>query len=270
MAHLQLDVYDRGVQSVVSEIYVDGNQRDTDEEVIRHVGLEIGGRWTAQSRQQILRRLWESASFCDYGVTASVVAGQARVHIRVVEYPDASPLAAGPSREDAALLKLREWIRHGEGRERDFVVQYANDLCEGSVIISSREGAVVDLAYGETEEARQHGRHSVVFTTSSVQLYAAQQQVKLTWTNPCAAIVPEIDLGAPRDPKVTDAHRLLISVSVRPAGRSGPPPAISVTLIAPPLYFRSLADGVGVRTEWRGDELTIANSTSTLRVDADW
>lgn len=267
-AHLTLDVYDRGVQSVVSEIYVAGNQRDTDEEVIRYVGLEIGESWTAQCKRKILGRLWESASFCDYGVTADIVAGRARVSMHVAEYPDAPTLVAGPSREDAAILKLCDWFSRGEGRERDLVMQYANDLSEGSLIVSSHEGAILELARGATEASRQHDRHGIVFTRSGVQMYAAKQQVRFSWANTCAEIMPEIDLSAPHDPGSSAANRLLVSFSVRPTGRTGPPPAMSVTLNAPPLFFRSIARDKLAHTEWHGDELTISNSDSTLRVDA--
>ena len=166
--------------AVIAELQVTGNDRDTDQEVLQYLGLQIGQPWTVHEQYRVLRSLWMSARFRETRLRAEMAADGAHVMIDVRDYGAAPKLTGEFSREEAALLKLREWLVSGEGKSKDFVWQsdFKNFLL--NCIVSARHGMLVEFAAGRDEEARQRSKHIVYFGPQELRIYAYSNQSRFT------------------------------------------------------------------------------------------
>lgn len=119
LADLVIDVKDVGIPAVVREIDVTGNQVSSDGEIAAYVNVKPGVLFSTERRRHILQNLWRSGRFAEQQVSVQPTADGVNLKIAVVETPNAPRLSEPLSREAAALLKCREWLVDGPGRDHD-------------------------------------------------------------------------------------------------------------------------------------------------------
>ena len=75
VADLKIQVVRLGTVAVVAGIDVQGNHKDTDEEIIRYTGLRVGEPWTAQRREAVRVCLLEAARYIEHQIDEQITAG---------------------------------------------------------------------------------------------------------------------------------------------------------------------------------------------------
>jgi len=110
-AALAITIDSEGKPTKIEKIEVTGAERDTQEDVVKYLGLEVGQTVTDATRSAWLHKLWLSGRYFDQEVT--VVESKERtdptvLKIRLVEYHKAPALRDPLSVEEQLLLKCRE------------------------------------------------------------------------------------------------------------------------------------------------------------------
>ena len=112
-AQLVIDVIDEGKPSTIGSISIDGNIKNSSQEIIELLGVEVGQLYNWRTFQKLENALWNSARFFDYAVESergSEGGSGVDITVNVTEYEPAPPLSVEFSVEQKALLKTRKWV----------------------------------------------------------------------------------------------------------------------------------------------------------------
>ena len=110
---LDIRIAEEGPPTKADRIEIEGNERDSDADVLAYLGLREGQPINEAMRSQLLTKLWMSGRYLKQAVTlkpATQPGGQTVLHISLQEYPLASPIASPLSVEEQTLLRCRDWV----------------------------------------------------------------------------------------------------------------------------------------------------------------
>ncbi len=266
-AFLHVDVEDLGAQATIRQIKITGNKRHTNEQIVQYLGLAIGQPWTTRRKSEILHQLWRSARFREHRVSTQAVGADVQLAVDVREYWDAPRLDEELTREETALLKLRDWLVDGEGRSKEFAWSVASDNVECSGIASSTLGAIIEIAVGNTEEARCASKHTIVLDSAGLSIYAMRKQMKFTALVSGSHVRPYSRMSLL--PTVTAKKTRLFEFGwrVKSLVRGETTPSVAFSVTVAPVYFLAMAHERTTRLEWHDDVLTVHKDDGRIRVD---
>ena len=267
LADLRIQVTKLGAVAVVADIAVQGNHKDTDEEIIRFTGLRVGEPWTAQRREAVRVCLLDAARYMEHRVEEQITAEQVRLTIHVTEYPAAPPLSGEASPEEQVCFKYRDWLERGAGYQMDQILTATSEDLEGSLVLSPREGLIAEAAIGTTEAHRESTRCCLVLTSTELQLYLAQPRWKMRLKNTFGVLryVSHLRVSLTEQGKI--GRQYSFDAHMQSPEPGGPPASTGLTLSIAPLVYRALAHDNLVRAEWQGEELILWKTTGVVRLE---
>ncbi len=267
LADLKIQVTKLGAVAVVADIAVQGNHKDTDEEIIRFTGLRVGEPWTAQRREAVRVCLLDAARYMEHRVDEQITAEQVRLTIHVTEYPAAPPLSGEASPEEQVCFKYRDWLERGAGYQMDQILTATSEDFEGSLVLSPREGLIAEAAIGTTEAHRESTRCCLVLTSTELQLYLAQPRWKMRLKNTFGVLryVSHLRVSLTEQGKI--GRQYSFDAHMQSPEPGGPPASTGLTLSIAPLVYRALAHDNLVRVEWQGEELILWKTTGVVRLE---
>ncbi len=189
-ARLVAKVQDLGPQGVVDEITVEGNTKNTREEILDYLGLKSGMHFNSKVVARTERLLRDSARFLHYKISPHPEfskEAKLKLHIEVKEYDNAPPLGAELSILQKSLLQLGDYILGWQEGEEDLIVTYEtgtkdNEETKSDQIIVSPTNGILYLAWKGEGGAAKSLAGAVYIGADEVAIYSVKNKRKLVFT----------------------------------------------------------------------------------------
>jgi hypothetical protein len=260
VAPLQINITEAGPPAVIGKISIVGNQRDSEEDVIKYLGLKPGVMVTESERTRLWYKLWLSGRYLHQTVQLvepGEPIGLAELQIELKEFDQAPPILEPLSATEQALMKCREWILDSQRRGDDWVLRLPKNL--GCLVLSPVRGALV------------HGAPTID-ADKATEFLAMAMPKELTYA--CAAAGKRLSLPLPDGMRIVGSVELLTGDDPNDPQRVrslrfglglnhnsesvGPPVAMSVTVS--PTHMISLAHMPDSEVKLDNDRLIIRSS----------
>lgn len=265
VADLVILVSELGQLPVLRAIEVDGNLRDSDDEIIRYLGVQVGEPLTKERRIELGRILWESGRFAQQTVQSKSDASGTVLQIKVVETMGAPRLDEPLPPQTAALLKCRKWITSGEGRNRDYVIT-PTDLTKGWEIIASGKG----LLFALYDNAQVDGlpQFGLIFGKQGITWHEVQQHRKLQTVSSAANLKFLAGMAA-NSGEEREMHRcrLTFGFEFKERRDSDVEPPFQVQTMLDPSYFVAVGGDPDVSTKWEQDVVSLTTKLGVIRLN---
>src|SRR5436190_8946535 len=146
-ATLEITVQDEGPRAEIGQITVNGNERDSDADLLQYLNLQPGQRYDSNLEERLQSRLEASGRFLSTTVTRvdnTRIEGDKEIvglSLGLRDYDFAPPLTKAFTAEETALLKFRDWF----GR-------WANDKTDHDIVCEMTLGPQgLDKLFDELE-----------------------------------------------------------------------------------------------------------------------
>lgn len=270
VAQLVIDVLELGEPARVKSIKVEGNERDTRDEILAFLGLELGQTFTQERRAECDERLRASGRFRKYNVEYRARFGGdgVEVTVAVVDYAPAPRLSQPLRREQQALLRCREWILNHGARGEELVVRRHGDQVEsisvGEVVVSPAQGMLIRLIQANGKEL------SVCFGAGEWGMYCSHGDgaLAIPWTRN-EQVRGAVHFSLNPDPVAPKPHHFRLGYGVRSADSNSPRPPFALDLVLDPAAMLALLEDAETRATFRDSELTVSSPKHFLRVDSE-
>jgi hypothetical protein len=270
LANLLIRVDDLGPEMIIRNVWVAGNKLNSEQEIIEYADVRPGVLLDVEEYTRIGRRLWQSARFVTQDLQVIPAADGINLMIVVKEFPQAPRLSEPLSREEATLLKMRDWLVSGEGRHEDLVTELKLHSGDGtflSVAASFTEGFAAVIS-DPCESATNDGwALAVLVDDRRVSAYSRSAQTRID---------PDMD-GMRIRPTLTFAFRTTTSEVFHAAyslgfntifvPRNEEETRFSSAVRFEPVSFLSLAHVDDLNATWEGDVLTLQTPHKKVVID---
>jgi len=270
-AALVVIVQDEGPVAKLGEIEVVGNQKNRSDDVIGFLGLSKGMEVTQDLIDEKARALTQTARFADSSITPTALGpdGQVSLRIAVYETDRLPPLQQPLSREEKALLRLREWLMAWESRQDDLVVSWSPPTAQGKgqqrvEFIVAPSGGIVARVMGNSpgqEELRD--LYSMVVMTDALALFAQVHERRLRIPLPAGYSGVFFVKLAPC-PNCASGFSLNLGAGLGP-GQTNTSWKLRLDLL--PAAFTERLYRPGTEATWQGGVLTVRTEDLVLRVE---
>lgn len=270
-ADLVVRVDDLGPEMILRGVWVAGNKKNSEQEIIECADAHLGTLLTAEEYQRIGRRLWQSARFVSQKLEVIPAANGVYLMIVVTEYPPAPRLSEPLSREEAALLKFREWLLSGDGHNEDLVLELGvakSDRSSLTMVISFRSGIVVTLSDSRVTRPDEDWNVGGLICDRRVSFCSKAARTRIDFDLEGFQFEPYMSFAFEATTK--DEFRLGSVLGtkfclVKPDSVVSPS---VMTLQFEPTGFLSLAHREGLKSEWEGDVLTMRTPRAKTVIDS--
>ncbi len=185
-AELLVTIRHEGPRAVLGGTRVTGLVKSDEADLLELLELKPGMVIDRQAVNDINYRLWRSARFLSWTVTPSLPTkpGETRstLAIDVVEYNKAPALGVELTREDQAMLKLRDWLAAFAAGEEDLVLtvegQGTRRSARFQAIFSPRHGLLT--ACNMNVDGRVAISHGLAFDSKSLIMFEMQGRRRCT------------------------------------------------------------------------------------------
>jgi hypothetical protein len=270
-AALAVIVQDEGPAAVLGDIVVVGNKKNRRDEVISFLGLSNGMAVTQDLIDERAPRLTQTGRFTDSSITPTAFGpdGQVALSIAVGETDRLPPLSQPLSREERALLHMREWLMAWESRQDDLVISWLPPTARGKdplrieFIVAPSGGIVARVMAHSPGQEASRDLYSMVITTNALGLFAQVHERKLRVPLPTVyGGVIFVSLGASSDSP--SGFTLSTGAGLSP-GLTNANWRVRLDLI--PAAFADLLYRPGTEVSWQGNVLIIRTKELVMRVD---
>lgn len=260
-SQLDINVVDSGQPTRIRTVEVHGLQRNTSEAVLRLVDIHPGDRLDRTLWERCLKQLRESARFerRDMSVTDWNNPDGVCLQIKLVEYLGAPRLDEPFSREDEAVLKLRQWMVRANADD-DWVLKLSQGNQVHHYILSPTRGLLVESS--RTNAGPDSVPDTFALLSNSIAYYSATGRTfEIPGTS--SAVDNLIRVLHQSD----DSQRILIHC--RFGFLTGDQQTVQnqFRLSLDPTAFLSLAHDFEPKYQWNGSELRINHDRGHVCVD---
>lgn len=209
-ATLNLVVLDEGEPATLGDIEFTGNEMHSRDELLSYLAVDPQQPLTRELRQRLERRLRLSGRFLSVGWKLGEPAnrdGDWRPRLSLAEYALAPPLNEPLTREEAALLKLVEWVENFHESDQELIVRVPR--ANITMIFAPRRGLLVLLEpprEAPAQTAPAGFLKAMAMAEERIGLYSLSQRRKL-------------DAAPPPTPLVGNATLVLIDGGKSLSGR---------------------------------------------------
>jgi len=272
-ADLQIDIIDEGPKAEIARIEVEGNQKNSDEEIIEYLALEPGTVFDRQEQARLLQRLWRSGRFIRYFVEPQEPETKGEslwLKIDVTEYPEAPPLSQPLSPEEEAMLRLRDWLANPARWKSDMVLTAWHEDDPGKeleVTVSPEHG--VAATYGNRHRRRGFD-WALVAADGHAGFYSSARRSKLESELSLARVLAEIKLSMAEEPSDSERPYRQVTVFAAALTARGAPAGspLRLKLRFDPCHFLAYIHEHDAKCEIRQGILTLEADGSVCRVEA--
>lgn len=269
-AVLAVIVDDEGPMSILQDIEVVGNKKNRSDAVIGFLGLIKGRQVNLDMIEEKVRALTQAARFADSSITPTVLGpdGQVSLRIKVVESGHLPPLTQPLSREEKALLRLREWLMAWESRQDDLILDWSLPTGQGKpqqieVIVAPSGGIVARVMGNSPGQEKLQDLYSMVVTMEALALFAEVHERKLRIPLPTGhSGVIFVTLGPCTD--CPSGFNLNLGAGLSPGQTKT---SWKLRLDLTPAAFTDLLYRPGTKATWQDDVLTVRTEDLVVRVE---
>ncbi len=273
-ADLIIDIKDEGPGAEIGSIDIAGNTINSQEDIIKYLGIKPGMNFTRDDWVSVEQKLWESARFIKAEVTPMKPASaddKILLHFNLMEYPHAPPLSKPLSTEEEILLKLQKWLCDSNNWGGDLVVRVVNENEKIEFIQSPKEGTTLNL---HSEYATEDGKESIydyrvihslkefgLFNTQTGSLFRTKQMADI-WAK------LDLKMTEPYDPDQPHTIEFGIGLFSRDDDKRSAPFKLQLNL--QPVHFLSIAHEHKAECSLKDGVLTInaADNTQFWKINA--
>lgn len=182
-ATLDIEFSDEGPRATLGDVEITTGDINPPEKVLAYLKLDAETPLTREVRDQAVRHLFRSGRFLRVGWElgeASQRNESWRPRLVLWEYEQAPPLDAPLTREEAALLKLAEWIERFDDSDEEILLRFPQENV--AMILAPRHGYIIEYQPPEEDGAAAAGEESysaLVMAEERVGLYSASQRRKI-------------------------------------------------------------------------------------------
>lgn len=259
-------------RAILKEIVVEPATAIPADALVEALGVAVGMPVADTDRFAWRDVLFESGRFSRERVTFREVPGETPAEVAiaatvaVTPYPLVPPLGTPVSREEAALLRCREWLL-ATLADDDLVIRWTKagePLPTATFAVSSRDGAI--LAAGPPTDAC-----GLAVTAAGLACFLPENAGRCELPLPrTARAVLSVGLGMADGPATGDrrnSRNLTVGAAVH--SRRGPEQAaLAVAAQLHPAAFLSMAHEDEARTRWEDDVLVIDSRSTEMRIEA--
>ncbi|HVX16071.1 MAG TPA: hypothetical protein VHC22_33105 [Pirellulales bacterium] len=271
-ATLHVDIGDEGRLSTLGDVVVAGNERNSREALMAHLELDAAAPLTRELREQIERGLVASGRFVEVrwelGEPENRDASWCP-RLALKEFELAPSINEPVSREEAALLKLAEWIGQiGDGNDELLL-----EIGDGKTffMLAPQRGFIVSAKVSDEDAAANDGpafNLAIVMDEEQVGLYSGAQRRKLVAVPPPSplmgqAIVNVID----GPPKWSGEGKFMLGAGAR-VTKKGDRRHMKVEIKLTAAAALSVLRHHKANCQWDGDVLSCAWDKYRLRVNS--
>ena len=151
VAPLVIRFQHEGRPATIDEIEIIGNKRNSRDDVLAFLDVRPGMLFTREVRERIDERLIHSGRFTKSNVKnfRPTKPGEPfKLRISLTEYVHAPLLTKPLSREEAALVRFSQWVRHFDEGEDDLLVQFSDAERTWELVVSPRHGVLALVRSG--------------------------------------------------------------------------------------------------------------------------
>lgn len=276
-ADLQVEIADEGPRGTVHRIELFGNAWNSRDDVLHYLDLKPDMQFTSGLVPEIEGRLWHSARFLTSNVTAGPPDSDGRLTLQIsmVEFDDAPPLSAKLSREEKAMLQLRDWLSHW-GTNSDALMADVTGVPESGsefqMALCPARGLAILKKARSPGAAAATATGALVMRTNSVAIYAPDQRKKVAFVDDEMCFSSFVSILGKSELADTNKFNLTCGAGLKSASAGcgaepGSPYDFQLTLA--PVAFLSRAHSKTDREVWfEGDTLVVSNADFRLTVDA--
>ncbi|MGH7136980.1 MAG: hypothetical protein ACREHD_14665, partial [Pirellulales bacterium] len=187
---LQIDFIDEGPRATLNDVAIEGNSTNSPEALLAYLAPDPQTPLTRDVRQQVEKQLLRSGRFLRVHWELGEAADRDdawRPRLSLKEYELAPPLGDPTTREEAALLKLAEWVERFEESDEEVLIRFPGENV--SVIFAPRQGFIIEAAPrldAEAADRRDGFSSAIVVAEERVGLYSAARRCKLDAAPPPA------------------------------------------------------------------------------------
>jgi YHS domain-containing protein len=274
-ATLKIKVIDEGPRTTFGDC--DFSACKNLEELVPYLGVDLHAPLTRDLREQIVKRLLGSGRF----VRVHWELGEPekrddiwRPNLRLEEYQLAPLLGEPLSREEAALLKLTEWVERFDESDDELLIRFPDESV--SLVFAPRHGFIIALEPPHVAGGNDGTGFlsAVVMAEERVGLYSLSQRTKIDAAPPPAPIMGKSEIVlVGGHPNWDGQGRFSAGVGLRPASTTAVRRHVMMHLkltadaalsVVRTHQAKASWDGDVVSFEWRNRRLRINSLTGQL------
>ena len=278
-AQLEIKIKDTGPPAIVNLVTVNGNQRDSVDDVLDYLHVPMNVILPESQRTALWHKLWMSGRYLKHDVELIPPPkpnGVVELRITLVEYDKATPLAKPLSPEEKALLKCREWLLAAPQRGDDWVFRFATPT-SGSAIVSPANGFLIHLIprnldnghHSESGNDRwQEGLFAITSQCCTFENLVAGRKIFV----PLPSAVLKCDLGARANADANDPDhpfRLNAGLGVSSNSTNQKHPPMEMQLSFPPVWMIGVVHHHNPKCSIENGVLTISGENGFMKASID-
>lgn len=271
-AALAIDVANCGPPASVDEIVISGHEANSREDVLKYLAIEPGMALRPYLRAELADKLARSGRFIESKVEFDKPAARGErltMRIALTEYKKAPPLGQSLSREEAALVKLSEWLSRFNESDEEIVVTRKTRGAVVECVIAPRRG-MIGMVRETADDPNASGAPftlALVVAENRLAIYSATLQQQLAARDLASHVRAGLQVAIHNGPPKFDGQGSIgygIHVSQGAPYRRPVHFALKDTAVA----LLALAHEYNAEMSWHDNVLTIWYSGRQLKLDA--
>ena len=275
LAELRIDIREEGPRSVLKEIVIKGNTRQSGKEILKLLELKEGTPVPHDLVAHVESRLWNCGRFLRYKVTAAPQGGKAhevRLTVELEELEDVPALGDSLTPAQETLLRLHRWLNHALDQGEDLVITLRfriadQDRTQHVEVILSRDGLLA-VTGDAASTLPTHLSLALIVSPHGVEWMAPRHQRKLTSHADTTELVGRLTLLPNQDLDSTNRWTFSMTGGFHGGGGRDPENVFGLeTLLAPGAFLG--VDQSFDKVEIVGDRLEVSSKTMSAQIDRE-
>jgi ankyrin repeat protein len=269
-AELLVEILDEGPKGTIGEIEIAGNNKNTREQILKYLGLEVGMEFNRSLITKTEYLLWRSGRFLNYKVSPDVInprEPKLKLHIDLNEYEAAPPLFKELLPVEKTLLKLQEHLSNLPYGQEDAAISFHSKEFGTllRMIVSPQKGILL-VAENTDPNGKQVIPGAALLAKEKPALFSPGRQRKLICPAPAGQMEVSMSILPNPNPKEGTLFVLLPGIAFH-SEESDQPYRLTIKLAPVAFIYMAYKDEMSYSP---GKEvLTITGKKHQLKVDAE-
>jgi len=265
---LVIRLVDEGSPAIVRRIKFTGNQRDSDETLVKHLDLTPGMLFHRQREARLNYDVWHSGRFLSVECDLLEIPNEQEheLLVRLTESPHAPPLRAAPTRAQQTILKMARWLADNRNWEEDAVVNIKEGEGTFEAILSPQEGLILRMQSADGSSAPL----TFMALRSGLACYpaASPSHYQAQFDDRIIALTQHHDVALePKSPEKIFSFTTGIGLHSRGEGDTSPP--FQAELQITPAACVAMAHAERMTHRWEGGVLIVESAQARFEIDAE-
>ncbi len=269
-AELLVEILDEGPKGTIGEIEIAGNNKNTREQILKYLGLEVGMEFNRSLITKTEYSLWRSGRFLNYTVSPDVISPREprlKLHIDLKEYEAAPPLFKELSPVEKTLLKLQEHLSNLPYGEEEAVISF-HSMEFGTLlrmIVSPKKG-ILFVAENTDPNSKHDISGAALLAKEKLALFSPSRPRKLICPSPAGQMEVLMSILSNPNPKEDTLFALHPGIAFHSEEFDQP---YRLTIKLAPVAFIYMAYKNDISYSPGNEELIITGKKYQLKIDAE-